>query len=178
MRRTTVSVGLVVVIEVVLYVRYAAAGAQFHFWLHGLFGFALGLAALTVLRLLHGESRVRAPESGLVGQLYSAFPDVLFASFGLLHVLWMDAFAFHVSLHFIPGPLITMSAVLMLALAGEAASRLGLRRVAMAAVASAVAVTGVALALRSPIPKSLDELHQTPGLALVCPLSGTPGYEW
>ncbi len=171
MRRTVVSVGFVVVVELVLYVRYAAAGAQFHFWLHGLFGFALGLTVLTVARLLRPRLRLRSPESGLLGQMYSAFPDVLFVSFGLLHVLWMDVFAFHVSLHFVPAPLITMTGVLMLAVGGETASRLGMRKTAAVGIVAAVSVTGAALLLRAPVPDSLRELHQRPGLALVCPLA-------
>ncbi len=88
MRRTVVSIGLVVAVELVLSVRYAVAGAQFHFWLHGLFGFALGLSVLTVARLLRPRLRLRSSESGLLGQMHSAVPDVLFATFGLLHVLW------------------------------------------------------------------------------------------
>jgi len=40
-----------VLFEAWMYDRYAALGAQFHFWLHGLFGAALGLAALTLFRL-------------------------------------------------------------------------------------------------------------------------------
>lgn len=171
MRRTVVSIGLVVAVEPVLYVRYAAAGAEFHFWLHGLFGFALGLTVLTVARLLRPRLRLRSPESGLLGQIYSAVPDVLFAAFGLLHVLWMDVFAFHVSLHFIPAPLVTMTGVLMLAVGSETASRLGLRKTAAVGIAAAVGVTGAALLLRDPVPGSLREPHQRPGLALVCPLA-------
>jgi len=103
--------------------------------------------------------------------MYSAFPDVLFVSFGLLHVPWMDVFAFHVSLHFIPAPLVTMTGVVMLALGSETVSRLGLRKTAAVGTAAAVSVTGAALLLRAPVPGSLGELHQRPGLALVCPLA-------
>lgn len=108
--RQTVTLALIVLVEVNLSFRYAELGAQFHFWLHGLFGAALGLAGLTVLRLVTAWRRNRDPASGAVapweagwlGHLYSAPPDVLFLIFGVLHVLWMDVFAFHITRHFIP----------------------------------------------------------------------------
>jgi hypothetical protein len=34
--------------------------------------------------------------------VYSALPDVLFLGVGLLHALWMDVFALHISVHFTP----------------------------------------------------------------------------
>jgi hypothetical protein len=37
--------------ELYLYLRYASLDGQFHFWLHGLLGSALGLVVLTALRL-------------------------------------------------------------------------------------------------------------------------------
>jgi len=65
-----------------------------------------------------------------------------------------------------------MTGVLMLAVGSETASRLGLRKTAAVGIAAAVGVSGAALLLRDPVPGSLRELHQRPGLALVCPLAG------
>jgi len=42
---------------------------------------------------------------------------VLFLIFGVLHVLWMDVFAFHITVHFIPALLITLLVVFLLSLA-------------------------------------------------------------
>lgn len=113
----------VVLVEGYLYYSYAQLDAQFHFWLHALLGAALGLAALTGLRLLLAHPRTgtsstgTAPwAAGLTGHLYSALPDVLFLGFGVLHMLWMDAFAFHITIHFIPAPLLTVLAVFLLTL--------------------------------------------------------------
>jgi hypothetical protein len=66
-----------------------------------------------VLRLVAVRRRDRDPASGAVtpweagwlGHVYSAVPDVLCLGFGVLHVLWMDVFAFHITVHFIPAPL-------------------------------------------------------------------------
>jgi hypothetical protein len=150
-RRRWISAALVLLTEGYLYFRYARLGAEFHFWLHGLFGAALGLAALAIVRIArarHHRDPARgavAPwEGSWVGHVYSALPDVLFLGFGVLHVLWMDVFAFHITLHFIPAPLITML----------------------------IAGTGVllaALALAAPIPDSLTDLHADRGFGL-CPL--------
>lgn len=169
---------VVLLIEVYLYNGYAQLGAQFHFWLHGLFGGALGLAALTALRLFTMWHRGRNPahgalapwEAGWLGHLYSALPDVLFLSFGVLHVLWMDVFAFHITLHFIPEPLLTMLALFLLALLayGLAASRRP--RAAAATLAVGVGILIVALTLAAPLPASLHDVHVDRGLAL-CPVA-------
>ncbi len=75
--------------ELYLYLRYASLDGQFHFWLHGLLGWALGLVVLTALRLRAGDNarpvRVTAWEAVGLAHLYSAFPDILFLSGELLH---------------------------------------------------------------------------------------------
>jgi hypothetical protein len=176
--RQVVTLVLVLLIEVYLYTRYAQLGAQFHFWLHGLLGAALGLAALTVLRLVTTWRRHRDPasgalapwEAGWLGHLYSAVPDVLFLSFGVLHVLWMDVFAFHITLHFIPAPLLTVLALFLLALLayGLAASRHLLT--AATTLGIGVVILSVALALAAPLPGTIHDLRMDRGIAL-CPVA-------
>jgi hypothetical protein len=175
-RRRWISAALVLLTEGYLYFRYARLGAEFHFWLHGLFGAALGLAALAIVRIArarHHRDPARgavAPwEGSWVGHVYSALPDVLFLGFGVLHVLWMDVFAFHITLHFIPAPLITMLGLFLLALAayGLAASRHP-----WYATTTLIAGTGLllaALAMAAPIPGSLADLHLDRGFGL-CPI--------
>lgn len=174
MRRRTVVLALSVVgIEVWLYTQYAAPGAQFHFWLHGLFGFALGFLALAVYRIVVGTP-VTPWGPGILGHVYSAFPDVLFLSFGILHVLWMDAFALHISVHFIPAPLVTMLVVFAVALAAERAAAHGRRRLASAGVAASTLIVATGLALRSPLPDTLQDVRSHEGIALLCPLAHEP----
>jgi len=170
---------VVALTEGYLYYRYAQFGAQFHFWLHGLFGAALGLAALTGLRMLRAWRRGGEPatgavapwEAGWVGHLYSAVPDFLFLGFGVLHVLWMDVFAFHITLHFIPAPLIIMLVLFLLTLAayGLATSRRPWVATGMLAVATGVLVGAVAAA--APIPDRLADVHVDRGFGL-CPVQG------
>ncbi|MET9835956.1 hypothetical protein ABZ078_43290 [Streptomyces sp. NPDC006385] len=171
-RRAWISATLVLTTEVVLYAGYANYGAQFHFWLHGLFGGALGLAALTVVRAIpgHGSGRASPWESGFLGHLYSALPDLLFLGFGVLHVLWMDVFAFHITLHFIPAPLYTMLAVFVLTLAAYGLVMTRRRWSAVAALAVAAAIVVIALAFAAPIPHSVQQIRDHPGLSLLCPV--------
>ena len=45
--RHVITAVVVVAVESYLYWRYRALGAEFHFWLHGLFGAAIGVATTT-----------------------------------------------------------------------------------------------------------------------------------
>src|SRR5207245_4885355 len=142
-------------------------GAEFHFWLLGLFGAAIGFTGLTLYRVLRRNERGRRGSVWLVGaagHTYSAFPDVLFITAGVLHAYWMDAFAIHVSVHFIPDPLATMWAVFAVTLAAYAAAELDRRVLALGLVAVAVAGVLVALALRDPVPHTLARVRGRPGL--------------
>lgn len=160
-RHQLTAVGLAAV-EVWFFVRYAAGGALFHYWLHGLLGGALGLWLLTVARLLwpRGEARQwRTHEATLMGHLWSAVPDVLFLTAGLLHATWMDVFSLHITAHFLwPGPLLAALVLWTLSVAGWVAVRLGARRTAASALLVAVAFLSVAVALRQPLPRTLEQV--------------------
>ena len=173
-RRHWVTLTLVVVFEGWLYTRYAALGAQFHFWLHTLFGAALGLAALTVLRLLRPgrEGPVAAWEAGWFGQLYSVLPDILFLAFGVLHMLWMDVFAMHISLHFVPRPLLTMWVLFTLTLLSYGLVMSGRRLPSLAVLGGFATATVIAIALASDVPVTVGEVRGHDGLALMCPVIG------
>jgi len=75
MSRRILSAVLVLLVEGYLYVRYAQFDAEFHFWLHGLLGGALGMAAVIAVRLLtsrrrpHGRPAVAPWEAGGAGHL-------------------------------------------------------------------------------------------------------------
>jgi hypothetical protein len=170
-RRHWASFVLVLVFEVWLYTKYAALGAEFHFWLHTLFGAALGLVALTLLRLARRRraGSVASWEAGWLGQLYSVFPDILFLAFGVLHMLWMDWFAFHISLHFVPRPLLTMWLLFTLALAAYGLASVGRRMLSASVLLSCVGIAALALALAPDVPVTLGEIRDHDGLALICP---------
>lgn len=158
--RTALVAALVLGAEAYTYARYAAYGAQWHFWLHALLGGWAGLAVLVGFRLLLPARPQRAGpwESGFAGHLWSAAPDVLFAALGLLHARWMDVFGVHVTVHLVPAPLVVVLALWGLGLAAYGALRLGARRAAGALLAGSVLLLGAAVATADPLPASLAEV--------------------
>jgi hypothetical protein len=156
--------------ELYLYLRYDSLDGQFHFWLHGLIGWALGLSVLAVLRL-RARDDVRpalftAWEAVAVGHLYSAFPDILFLTGELLHARWMDLFALHITVHFIPVPVLTALVLFLLATVGYGLAMSRRRRAAAGAVIAATATLAVALTFAAPLPSSIEDLRDDPRLAL------------
>jgi hypothetical protein len=175
MRRGYLTAAVVLLAEVYLYSRYAELGAQFHYWLHGLLGAALGLSVLSATRLLAHRRPTQDPQprqpwltawaaAGL-GHLYSAFPDILFLAAGVVHDHWMDAFALHITIHFIPSPLPTMLAVFLLALASYGLATSQRSGPAAAATAGAALAVAVALPLAAPVPDDIQDLRSDPRLA-------------
>ena len=161
--RRTVTAAVVVTVETYLFVRYLQAGALFHFWLHLLLGGYVGLSVLAVLRLRRSRAgrSWRPWEAGFVGHLYSALPDVLFLAAGVLHVLWMDVFALHITVHFLwPNALVAGLALWTLAVVAYTAAALGRAPVAAAALTLSVLVLGTGLVLRAPLPSTLEQVRQ------------------
>ncbi|MBW3602101.1 MAG: hypothetical protein KY434_05310 [Actinobacteria bacterium] len=163
---------LVLAVEGYLFAEYARFGALIHFWIHGLLGAALGFAVLAVwyLRAGAGDRRSGNPGTvwvaGLAGHLYAAAPDVLFVAADLVHQWWMDVFALHVNIHFIPAPPAVLLVVFTLALAGWAAAILGRRRTATTTLLAMLVLVVSAMALRGAPPTTLHQLRKAPQLAL------------
>lgn len=89
----------------------------------------------------------------------------------MLHLLWMDVFAFHITLHFIPAPLVTMLMLFALTLAGYGLAASRRRWPTLGTLALGTGVLAVSLGVAAPIPGSLAELHVDRGFGL-CPVDG------
>jgi hypothetical protein len=176
MRRHYVGAAIVLLAEAYLYRRYAQLDAEFHYWLHGLLGAALGLAGFTATRLIRAQRReemnrpthrrlLTAWEAAALGHLYTAFPDVLFLSFRLPHDYWMDAFALHITVHFIPAPVPTTLILFLLALAAYGLAMSQRRRAAAALLAAAVLIVIAAIPLGATVPTDIEDLRNDPRLA-------------
>ena len=176
-RRAVVGTAVLVVAEVVLYARYARLGAELHWWLHGLVGVGLGAAVVAATVAARARSaRAPVPPAALVaavavGHVVSALPDVLFVASDVLHVPWMDVFALHISIHFVPWPLPTTYALAAIGLLAWAAASSGAQRTAVALVAAEVVVLVVALGVRAPIPRTLEDVRAAEQLAHTWPLA-------
>lgn len=171
-RRHVWSASIIIIVEVYLYRQYAHLGAEFHFWLHGLLGASIGLLTLTVWRLLTRRAgRISPWEAGVLGHLYSMVPDILFITFGLLHVYWMDVFAFHIRIHFIHQPVISMLTVFCFSLLAYALSQSGKKRGAVWAGGLAITILLGSLLLSSPVPQNLSQIQRhSRHYAWLCPM--------
>lgn len=175
MKRNVLGPAALVAGELSLYLRYASLDGQFHYWLHGLLGWALGLLALTALRLRAGGDarpvRFTAWEAVGLAHLYSAFPDILFLTGEVLHARWMDVFALHITVHFIPAPVLTALVLFLLATASYGLAMSRRRRAAAGGLITAVAILAVAIlavavTFAAPLPSSIADLRNDPRLAL------------
>lgn len=84
----------------------------------------------------------------------------------------MDVFAFHITIHFIPAPLVTMLAVFLLTLAAYGLAMSSRRPAAVGALTAVGGVLVAALAFAEPIPDDIHQLLVDRGLAL-CPIEHT-----
>jgi hypothetical protein len=166
---------VVVAFEVWLYLEYAQLDALLHYWLHALLGAVFAVGAVTAVALVRRRAPRGVWSAGALGHLYSAVPDVLFLAAGILHVAWMDVFALHVTVHFIPVPLATLFALFVLTLGAWAACALGRRRLCAVTLVAALLLTFVAFAVADAPPSTLEELRAEPRIALFCPLTPAAG---
>lgn len=173
LHRAYITIPVIVAVEIYFFSRYNELGAEFHFWLHGLFGATLGLMGLALWRLFKRrlQGRMLGLEAGFVGHIFSAMPDIIFLMFGVLHMYWMDIFALHISLHFVPQPLLVQFVLFLLALVAYGLAGTGQRRWAFASIGLICALTLFAMLLRQPIPKNLNEINKERQFWM-CPLIG------
>ncbi len=173
MRRLLIAAALAFAGEVYLALRYAEFGALFHYWLHGLWGMAAGLAVIVLWRW------ARSPQTGpgaqlvvaaAVGRLLFAVPDVLFLVLDTPHAGWMDVFGAHISLHFVPVPVAWAYAAFAVAVVAASLGALGRRRPAAGLGVAVVVLLAAGLTVRQPIPRTLDEVRGDPEIAWSCTL--------
>ena len=176
-RRHLISASLIVIIEILFYRQYAQRGAEFHFWVHSLFGAALGIVVVTIWLLCRPKrsTGLSAWEAGFIGHAYSAIPDFLFIAVGILHMYWMDIFALHISLHFVRQPVLTMLLLFLTALLAYGCVRSGRRTYGRYLVICWLVLLGGSLLFRHPIPTNLRQLqHHERSYAWLCPMWDIP----
>ena len=150
-----------------LVMAYLGLGTWWHWLLHQLIGWGLGLATAA---LVAATTRYRVPAlpALLVGQLLSVVPDLQFRLARMPHEPSMDLWLGHISIHTGPSPVLVALAALLVGGWAWVAGAYDRRAVAGALGAAAlVLVTGACLLAR-PVPSTLaDYPADTPPLARI-----------
>jgi len=135
---------------------YAGLGTWWHWLLHQLTGWGLGLAAAALVTAATGR-RVPAVVALLVGQLLSIVPDLLFRYARMPHEPSMDLWLGHISLHTGPSPVLVSLGALLLGGWGWIASAYGRRLPATALGTGALVLVTAACLLARPVPERLAD---------------------
>lgn len=144
----------VVVLEYGLAVAYQSRGAWWHFLLHQLVGWGLGLAGGSLVRRRRALSAVAA---AVVGQLVAIAPDLMFRYLRMPHEPSMDLWVGHISIHRGPSPVLVALAVFLLGGWAWLAAAYGRQRIALGLAAAGPVLLTVACLVALPIPSHLQD---------------------
>ena len=162
---------VVALVEAVVVWSYLVRGVTWHLLLHTPLGVGLGLAAGAATGALR-----RRPTSpwrwGLAGQLVSVAPDLLFVLARIPHLMWMDVFVGHVTVHLVDAPLLVSGAVLVAGAGAWLLADAGARLRGGLAAALTALVLLVPLLAAPPVP---DTLAGQRARAPAVPEGTTPG---
>lgn len=138
-------------------VAYLGRGTWWHYLLHQLIGWGLGLAVAGVVMALRRGLVVPPVGAAMLGQLVSITPDLMFKYLRMPHTQAMDLWVGHISIHRGPSPVLVALGVLLLGGWSWLGAAAGRPRTALAlGVAAAVVLTGACL-LATPLPTRLRD---------------------
>lgn len=112
-----VQAAVLVLAEVVLFRAYGAFDSAFHWGAHFLVAICLSAVVLSGYLLLAGIPAPGQLLTVLGFHLYAMSPDLLFR-WGIPHAPWMNVFAGHIAVHYLPGGDRSWLAVAVLAVTG------------------------------------------------------------
>ena len=135
---------------------YLGFGTWWHYLLHQLVGWGLGLATAALVATV---SRWRAPAvvALVLGQLVSIVPDLQFRFARMPHERSMDVWLGHISIHTGPSPVLVALGSLLLGGWAYVAVCAARRRTAAALGVAALALVTVACLLAEPYPTTLAD---------------------
>ena len=148
----------VAVLEVGIAVAYQGRGTWWHYLLHQLVGWGLGLAVAGAAMALRRGLVVPPLVAALAGQAVSIGPDLLFRYARMPHTPLMDLWVGHISLHRGPSPVLVALSVVLLGGWAWLAAAYGRRRGALGLAAGAVGVLVGACLAAEPLPTRLSDV--------------------
>lgn len=144
---------------------YLVRGTWWHWLLHQLVGWGIGLAVAALLLVTTARS-LPVVVALLAGQLVSIAPDLQFRFQRMPHMAWMDVYLGHISLHTGPSPTLVALGILLLGGWGWLAAAYGRPRLAVGLAVGAGVLLLVATVLATPLPSQLSQYpRDTPPLA-------------
>lgn len=147
-------------------VAYLSRGTWWHYLLHQLVGWGLGLAVGSLVRRQRRPGRPRrhqrprqlsAVGAAVAGQLVAIAPDLIFRYLRMPHEPSMDLWVGHISIHRGPSPVLVALAVFLLGGWAWLAAAYGRQRVALALAVTGPVVLTVACLVALPIPSRLQD---------------------
>ena len=140
--------------EIAVAVAYDNFGTWWHYLLHQLIGWGLGLAVAALIGL---RFRVPALAALLAGQLVSIGPDLIFRYLRMPHDAAMDVFVGHISIHTSPSPTLVALGTVLLGGGAFTAMAYTRRRTSTVLALAAVALVAVACVTARDLPGSLRD---------------------
>lgn len=145
-----------VVLQVAVAIAYQHRGTWWHYLLHQVIGWGVGLATAALVACV-SRWRVPALVALLAGQLASIVPDLMFVYLRMPHEASMDLYLGHISIHTGPTPMIVAVAVLLLGGWAYVAVAFGRRLTAAALGVGALVLLTVACLVARPLPARLSD---------------------
>lgn len=143
-------------LQVGLVMAYLGLGTWWHWLLHQLVGWGLGLATAALVAAT-SRYRVRALPALLVGQLLSIVPDLQFRYARMPHEPSMDLWLGHISIHTGPSPVLVALAALLVGGWAWVAGAYDRRAVAGSLGCVALVLVVGACLLARPVPSTLAD---------------------
>lgn len=149
------------VLETAVAVAYAGRGTWWHYLLHQLVGWGVGLAVAGLLMALRRGLFIPPLLAALAGQLVSITPDLMFRYLRMPHTRAMDLWLGHISLHRGLSPVLVALGVLLLGGWSWLAAAQERRRPALALAVAAVVLLATACLLAVPLPDRLGDYENS-----------------
>jgi hypothetical protein len=146
----------IVSLEVLVALAYLGHGTWWHYLLHQLVGWGVGLATAALVATV-SRWRLPAVPALLAGQLVSIVPDLQFRYARMPHEPSMDVWLGHISLHTGPSPVLLALTALLLGGWGYVAVCASRRRLGAGLAAAGLVAVAVACLVARPLPTTLAD---------------------